>query len=87
MKPRTNPMTPWIYVLQALFALLMAACSLVGSVTEYGYGRSMSLFFRDGLWTYNHLEIDGGHTSYVTLPLWALGGLYFHFIAAALGLT
>jgi hypothetical protein len=68
------------------WALVMASFSLVGFSTEYGYGRSMSLFFERGLWTYNHWKIDGGHTSFVTLPLWALGGLYFHFIAACLGL-
>lgn len=66
--------------------LVMAALSVIGFVTEYAYGRSMSLFFEQGLWTYNHWKIDGGHTSFVTLPLWALGGLYFHFLAACLGL-
>lgn len=68
------------------YPLLMTAFAIVGFATEYGYGRGMSLFFERGLWTYNHLKIDGGHTSFVTLPLWALGGLYFHFIAACLGL-
>jgi hypothetical protein len=68
------------------WAILMAAFALVGFLTEYAYGRSMSLFFEQGLWKYNHWQIDGGHTSFVTLPLWALGGLYFHFIAACLGL-
>ena len=65
---------------------LMIAFSIVGFLTEYGYGRSMSVFFERSLWTYNHWQIDGGHTSFVTLPLWALGGLYFYFIAACLGL-
>jgi hypothetical protein len=65
---------------------VMAAFSLIGFATEYGYGRGMSLFFERGLWTYNHWQIDSGHTSFVTLPLWALGGLYFHFLAACLGL-
>ena len=65
---------------------LMALCAVVGSTTEYGYGRSMSYLFEKELWSYNHGKIDGGHTSYVTLPLWALGGLYFHFLAACLGL-
>lgn len=65
---------------------IMAAFALVGFVTEYTYGRGMSLFFERGLWTYNHWKIDHGHTSFVTLPLWALGGLYFHFIAGYVGL-
>jgi hypothetical protein len=65
---------------------VMLALAVVGFLTEYGYGRSMSLFFEQGLWTYNHWKIDSGHTSFVTLPLWALGGLYFHFIAVCLGL-
>ena len=64
----------------------MAAFAVVGFLTEYGYGRSMSTFFERGLWTYNHWQIDEGHTSFVTFPLWALGGLYFHFIAACLGM-
>ncbi len=66
--------------------LVMPALSLVGFLTEYAYGRSMSLFFEQGLWTYNHWRIDSGHTSFVTLPLWALGGLYFHFLAELIGL-
>lgn len=65
---------------------VMLAVAITGFLTEYGYGRSMSLFFERGLWTYNHWKIDSGHTSFVTFPLWALGGLYFHFIAACLGL-
>ena len=67
-------------------AHVMALFAIVGSTTEYGYGRSMSHLFAKGLWSYNHGKIDDGHTSYVTLPLWALGGLYFHFLAACLGL-
>ncbi len=65
---------------------LMLLFSVVGFATEYAYGRSMSLFFDRALWTYNHWPIDEGHSSFVTFPLWALGGLYFFFIAAALGL-
>ncbi|MBE7485607.1 MAG: hypothetical protein HS104_37260 [Polyangiaceae bacterium] len=68
------------------YLLLMAAFALVGFLTEYTYGRGMSLFFERGLWTYNHWKIDHGHTSFVTFPLWALGGLYFHFIAGFVGL-
>ena len=68
------------------YLALMALFALVGSMTEYGYGRSMSELFERGLWSYNHGKIDDGHTSYVTLPLWALGGLYFHFLAGCLGL-
>lgn len=65
---------------------LMLAFSVVGFATEYLYGRIMSAFFEVGLWEYNHLKIDGGHSSFVTFPLWALGGLYFHFIAGWVGL-
>ncbi len=68
------------------YALLMIAFGPIGFATEYTYGRSMSLLFERGLWTYNHWKIDSGHTSFVTLPLWALGGLYFYFISACLGL-
>jgi hypothetical protein len=68
------------------YLLLMAAFAVVGFFTEYTYGRGMSLFFERGLWTYNHWKIDHGHTSFVTFPLWALGGLYFHFIASFVGL-
>jgi hypothetical protein len=68
------------------YPLLMTAFAVVGFLTEYGYGRGMSAFFERGLWTYNHWKIDEGHTSFVTFPLWALGGLYFHFIAACLGM-
>jgi hypothetical protein len=46
----------------------------------------MSLFFEEPLWRYRHLRIDDGHTSFVTLPLWALGGLYFHLIGGLVGL-
>ncbi len=73
-------------LVSAKYLLLMGAFALVGFVTEYTYGRGMSLFFERGLWTYNHWKIDQGHTSFVTFPLWALGGLYFHFIAGAVGL-
>jgi len=68
------------------YLVLMLAFALVGFLTEYSYGRSMSLFFERGLWTYNHWKIDHGHTSFVTFPLWALGGLYFHFVAGLVGL-
>lgn len=68
------------------FALLMLAFGPIGFATEYSYGRSMSFLFERGLWIYNHWKIDSGHTSFVTLPLWALGGLYFYFISACLGL-
>lgn len=69
------------------YAVLMASFAIVGAVTEYAYGRSMSLFFRQQLWTYHHLPVDGGHSSLVTVPLWALGGLYFFWIAAQVGLA
>lgn len=68
------------------YLLLMTLFAFVGFLTEYGYGRGMTLFFDRGLWTYNHWQIDAGHTSFVTPPLWALGGLYFYLIATALGL-
>jgi hypothetical protein len=68
------------------FAILMLAFGPIGFATEYSYGRSMSFLFERGLWIYNHWKIDSGHTSFVTLPLWALGGLYFYFISACLGL-
>lgn len=68
------------------FLVLMTAFALIGFFTEYTYGRGMSLFFERGLWTYNHWKIDHGHSSFVTFPLWALGGLYFHFIAGFVGL-
>lgn len=68
------------------YLLLMAAFAGIGFFTEYTYGRGMSLFFERGLWTYNHWKIDHGHSSFVTFPLWALGGLYFHFIAGFVGL-
>jgi hypothetical protein len=63
----------------------MAAFAVVGFYTEYSYGRSMSLFFARGLWTYQRWRIDEGHSSFVTFPLWALGGLYFYFVTATLG--
>ena len=68
------------------FGLLMLACSPLGFFTEYAYGRIMSLFFEEPLWRYQHLRIDHGHTSFVTLPLWALGGLYFYLVAGMIGL-
>jgi hypothetical protein len=68
------------------YAVLMAAFAVVGTVTEYAYGRSMSLFFERPLWTYHHLQWDQGHSSAVTPPLWALGGLYFYLLAAQVGL-
>lgn len=68
------------------FAILMLVFGPLGFATEYSYGRSMSFLFERGLWIYNHWKIDSGHTSFVTLPLWALGGLYFYFISACLGL-
>jgi hypothetical protein len=68
------------------YPLVMAAFAIVGFASEYAYGRGMSLFFERGLWTYNHWKIDEGHSSFITFPLWALGGLYFHFLAALLGL-
>lgn len=75
------------WVCSIRYIALMVACAVVGSITEYAYGRSMSLFFERPLWTYHHLQVDGGHSSLVTLPLWALGGLYFQLIAAELGLA
>ena len=74
------------FLVDGRYPILMVCFGLVGFATEYGYGRGMRLFFDRGLWTYNHWRIDGGHTSYVTLPLWAIGGLFFHLLARALGL-
>lgn len=68
------------------YVWLMFLFSVVGFATEYLYGRIMSLFFERGLWEYNHLKIDGGHSSFVTFPLWALGGLYFFYISGWVGL-
>lgn len=68
------------------YPALMLLFSPLGFATEYAYGRIMSLFFAEPLWRYQHLPLDDGHTSLVTLPLWALGGLYFHLIASLLGL-
>jgi hypothetical protein len=63
---------------------LMLAFSVVGFVTEYGYGRLMSELFAQSLWRYNPWPVDGGHASFVSLPLWALGGLFFFVICEAL---
>jgi hypothetical protein len=68
------------------YLLLMLVFAVIGFATEYVYGRAMTLFFERALWTYNHWRIDDGHTSFVTFPLWSLGGLYFWFIASWLGL-
>jgi hypothetical protein len=73
-------------VCDSAYLWLMALFAVVGFVFEYGYGRAMSVFFGKALWTYNRWRVDGGHASLASLPLWALGGLYFHFIARALGL-
>lgn len=63
----------------------MGTFAVVGFYTEYSYGRGMSMFFARGLWTYQRWPIDQGHSSFVTFPLWALGGLYFYFVTATLG--
>ncbi len=68
------------------YVLLMVVFAPIGSLTEYAYGRGMSVFFERGLWEYNHWKIDAGHSSFVTFPLWSLGGLYFYLIATAVGL-
>lgn len=69
-----------------IYLLLMVLFSLVGFVFEYGYGRGMSIFFERSLWSYNHWRVDEGHASVVSVPLWALGGLYFYFLARTVGL-
>jgi hypothetical protein len=68
------------------YLLLMLLFAPLGFFTEYVYGRTMTLFFDRALWTYNHWRIDDGHSSFVTFPLWSLGGLYFWLIAGWLGL-
>jgi hypothetical protein len=68
------------------YLLLMLAFAPVGFITEWVYGRCMGLFFDPALWTYHHWRIDEGHTSFVTFPLWSLGGLYFWFISGWIGL-
>jgi hypothetical protein len=67
-------------------ALMMLVFGPLGFGTEYAYGRTMAFFFDRGLWTYEPWPIDEGHSSFVTLPLWMLGGLYFQLIGAALEL-
>lgn len=66
------------------FAPLMLLFAVGGFVTEYGYGRMMSVFFARSLWRYNPWPLDHGHASPVSIPLWALGGLFFFFITEAL---
>ncbi len=68
------------------YLLAMALFSLVGFATEYAYGRGMRLVFERGLWSYHPYRLDEGHTSWVTFPLWSIGGLFFHFVARAVGL-
>jgi hypothetical protein len=74
----------------ALFCLPIATTALaLGVLCGPEYVLRMTIFAPLGFATeyaYNHWQIDGGHSSFVTFPLWALGGLYFHFIAAMLGL-
>jgi hypothetical protein len=69
-----------------IYLVLMSAFAAVGFITEYGYGRGMRVFFDRGLWTYHPWKIDDGHSSYVTFPLWSIGGMFFHFLACAVGI-
>jgi len=69
------------------FLILLLAFAVIGNITEYIYGKIINLLFGQCLWTYTYLKIDSGHSSFVNLPLWALGGLYFYLISISLGLV
>lgn len=54
--------------------------ALVGTILEYCIGYSYYKVVGKNLWTYNKYSING-HTSYLAIPLWGLGGVLLYLMS------
>lgn len=50
--------------------------SLIGTALEWLAGFAYHMIVGQRLWTYHRFSI-GGYTSFLSLPLWGLGGVFF----------
>ena len=59
--------------------------AVVGTVLEYGVGVVFQKIFHRNLWTYERFSI-GGHTSYLSIPIWGVAGIVFWLLAKTIAL-
>ena len=59
--------------------IFLASC-LVGPVLEWLVGFAYHRTLGEPLWTYKRLNISG-YTSWLSIPLWGLVGVFFYFLA------
>lgn len=57
---------------------------LVGTLTEYLYGKVCERILGERLWIYLHKSMDSGHFTPLAIPFFAFTGLYFSLIASIL---
>ncbi len=54
--------------------------SIVGTTAEYFLGYTFHKIVGRKLWTYHTYSI-GGYTSWLSIPLWGIGGIFFWLIS------
>ena len=59
--------------------------AVLGLMLEYGIGLVYHKILNRRLWTYSRLNLNG-YTSWLTLPLWGIGGIFFWVLSMSVGL-
>ncbi|MEW5805429.1 MAG: hypothetical protein AB1721_01745 [Patescibacteria group bacterium] len=65
--------------------VLFLVYAVVGTFAEYFLGWIYNKILNKKLWVYKKYSISG-YTSFLSLPLWGVGGFIFWFLAKAIGL-
>jgi hypothetical protein len=64
--------------------VLVIVFAFVATAAEYLFGKATQLLISKKMWTYTYFAYDGGHFTPLAIPLFALGGFYFWFVAHVL---
>ncbi|MEI6420484.1 MAG: hypothetical protein WCO30_02505 [bacterium] len=65
----------WLFILSAV----------AGFIFEYGVGFFYHKTLNKRLWVYNVSKLNG-YTSWLTLPMWGIGGVLFYLVSKTIGL-
>ena len=60
-----------------IFILIAVAFGLIGGLAEYLFGKATELFISKKLWAYNHMAMNKGHFTPLSLIFFSLAGFYF----------
>jgi len=67
-----------------ILTMFLVSC-FVGTILEFLLGLAYHKTLNKRLWTYDRLGI-GGYTSWLSVPMWGIGGVVFWFLGKTLGL-